>query len=79
MPITHSAPCPKSDRHEPGIGDRHAPDSVIGMERYAQLINNAHHLVLTGRSYRPQRRPDRPGAGDPLPSDAFEPGESAGA
>ena len=57
------------------------PNPVLAESVLDRLINNAHHLVLTGRSYRPLRRPDRPGAGDPLPSDASaaEPGESAGA
>ena len=54
------------------------PNPVLAESVLDRLINNAHHLVLTGRSYRPLRRPDRPGAGDPLPSDAStaEPGES---
>lgn len=35
------------------------PNPVLAESVLDRLINNAHHLILAGRSYRPQRRPDR--------------------
>ena len=45
------------------------PNPVLAESVLDRLINNAHHLVLAGRSYRPLRRPDRNPPPDPLPSD----------
>jgi DNA replication protein DnaC len=39
------------------------PNPVLAESVLDRLINSAHHLILTGRSYRPQRRPDRPPTG----------------
>ena len=36
------------------------PNSVLAEGVLDRLINKAHHVVLTGKSYRPQLRPDRP-------------------
>ncbi|MFW0860361.1 MAG: ATP-binding protein [Dehalococcoidia bacterium] len=36
------------------------PNSVLAEGVLDRLINKAHHVVLTGRSYRTQLRPDRP-------------------
>lgn len=35
------------------------PNPVLAESVLDRFINNAHHLILTGRSYRPLRRPDR--------------------
>lgn len=50
------------------------PNPVLAESVLDRLINSAHHLVFTGRSYRPLRRPDRvqtgtPGNSDQPPSD----------
>ncbi|MGC8489265.1 MAG: ATP-binding protein, partial [Clostridia bacterium] len=34
------------------------PNPVLAESVLDRLINSAHHLVLEGASYRPQRRPD---------------------
>ena len=47
------------------------PNPVLAESVLDRLINSAHHLVLTGRSYRPLRRPDRNPAGEPLTSDGM--------
>jgi DNA replication protein DnaC len=43
------------------------PNPVLAESVLDRLVNSAHHLVLEGASYRPQRRPDRlrtaPGSG----------------
>jgi len=39
------------------------PNPVLAESVLDRLINNAHHLILSGHSYRPQRRPDRAQAG----------------
>ncbi len=49
------------------------PNPVLAESVLDRLINNAHHLVLTGRSYRPLRRPDRANSTGALPSDASAP------
>jgi DNA replication protein DnaC len=36
------------------------PNPVLAESVLDRLVNSAHHLVLEGASYRPQRRPDRP-------------------
>jgi DNA replication protein DnaC len=57
------------------------PNPVLAESVLDRLINNAHHLILTGRSYRPIRRPDRANPAGPLPSGGSipEPGEATGA
>ena len=35
------------------------PNAVLAEGALDRLINAAHHLTLQGKSYRPQRRPDR--------------------
>mgnify|MGYP001033399381 CR=1 FL=1 len=36
------------------------PTPVLAEGTLDRLVNKAHHVVLTGKSYRPQLRPDRP-------------------
>lgn len=35
------------------------PNAVLAEGALDRLINAAHHVTLQGKSYRPQRRPDR--------------------
>ena len=53
------------------------PNPVLAESVLDRLINSAHHLVLTGRSYRPLHRPDRSRAPDPVTSDASADTEEA--
>jgi DNA replication protein DnaC len=57
------------------------PNPVLAESVLDRLINSAHHLVLTGRSYRPLRRPDRNRPPDSVPPDgsADDTAEAAGA
>ena len=43
------------------------PNPVLAEGTLDRLINRSHHLLLEGRSYRPQLRPDRVGGADPQP------------
>jgi DNA replication protein DnaC len=36
------------------------PNAVVGESVLDRIINNSHHLLLDGKSYRPNRRPGRP-------------------
>ena len=37
------------------------PNAVVGESILDRVINTSHHLLLDGKSYRPRRRPGRPG------------------
>lgn len=52
------------------------PNPVLAEGALDRLVNGAHHVIMTGRSYRPQRRPDRQdGATRFTPTAATDPGE----
>ena len=37
------------------------PNAVVGESILDRVLNTSHHLLLEGKSYRPRRRPGRPG------------------
>jgi hypothetical protein len=37
------------------------PNAVVGESVLDRVINSSHHLLLDGKSYRPNRRPGRAG------------------
>ena len=39
------------------------PNAVVGESILDRVLNTSHHLLLEGKSYRPRRRPGRPGPG----------------
>jgi DNA replication protein DnaC len=48
------------------------PNPVLAEGILDRLLNSAHQIVLTGRSYRPQQRPDRAHGGQDAVPDAVE-------
>jgi len=45
------------------------PNPVVAESVLDRLINTAHHVLMDGRSYRPNKRPGRRSKGQPLPDD----------
>ena len=43
------------------------PNAVVGESILDRVLNTSHHLLLDGKSYRPRRRPGRPGPGPAAP------------
>jgi DNA replication protein DnaC len=43
------------------------PNVVVGESILDRVLNTSHHLLLDGKSYRPRRRPGRPGPGPATP------------
>ncbi len=45
------------------------PNPVVAESVLDRLINTAHHVLMDGRSYRPNKRPGRRSKDQPLPDD----------
>lgn len=54
------------------------PNPVLAEGILDRLVNRAHHILITGKSYRPMLRPDRRGGGVPSPSREIVEGDAEG-